>query len=94
MNPKKEKRGFLLGGYWGSIVAFFPLMGNLDCLESVEGKSDHYILCWFDDMAEDLNKSFRRLVGVTFSSEVSFVVDERGKRTYKASFKAKGGKLE
>ena len=86
---KSEKEG-----YQGTISAFFPLMGNLDCLSSVEGKQDHYVICWFDDKVEDIDESFRRLAGVTFSSEVSYVVDERGKRTYNAKFKAKHGKLE
>lgn len=82
------------GDYWGTINSFFPLMGNLDCLSSVEGKQDYYVICWFDDKVEDLNQSFRRLAGVTFSSEVPYAVDERGKRTYNARFKAKHGKLE
>jgi hypothetical protein len=81
-------------GYVGKINSFFPLMGNLDCLSSVEGKADHYVICWFDDKGENLNESFRRLAGVTFSSDVPYVVDERGKRTYNARFKAKIGKLE
>jgi hypothetical protein len=86
---KSEKEGYL-----GKITSFFPLMGNLDCLSSVEGKQDNYVLCWFDDKVEDIDESFRRLAGVTFSSEVPYVVDERGKRTYNARFKAKHGKLE
>jgi hypothetical protein len=81
-------------GYLGKINSFFPLMGNLDCLSSVEGKQDYYVICWFDDKVEDLNKSFRRLAGVTFPSEVTYVIDERGKRTYNARFTAKIGKLE
>ena len=86
---KSEKEG-----YNGIINSFFPLMGNLDCLSSVEGKKDIYVICWFDDNVESLNKSYRRLAGVTFTSEVQYVVDERGKRTYDARFKAKMGKLE
>lgn len=80
--------------YQGKINNFFPLMGNLDCLSSVEGKQDHYVICWFDDKIEDLDKSFRRLAGVTFTSDVSYVIDTKGKRTYAAKFKAKHGKLE
>jgi hypothetical protein len=80
--------------YVGKINAFFPLMGNLDCLSSVEGKQDHYVICWFDDKIEDIDESFRRLAGVTFTSDVPYVVDARGKRTYTAKFKAKHGKLE
>ena len=78
----------------GEIKAFFPLMGNLDCLSSVEGRQDHYVICWFDDEIENLDESFRRLAGVTFLSDVPYVVDERGKRTYNAKFKAKHGKLK
>ena len=80
-------------GYAGKIDAFFPLMGNLDCLSSVEGKQDHYVICWFDDKVNDLNASFRRLGGVSFISDVPYVVDEKGKRTYTAKFEAKYGKL-
>ena len=81
-------------GYQGKMDAFFPLMGNLDCLSSVEGKQDQYVICWFDDKVEDIDESFRRLAGVTFFSDVPYVVDKRGKRTYSAKFKAKYGKLE
>lgn len=80
--------------YWGTINSFFPLMGNIDYISSVEGKKDHYVICWFDDTVEDLNESFRRLAGVTFPSEVPYVVDERGKRTYNARFNARTGKIE
>ena len=86
---KSEKEG-----YFGKISSFFTLMGNLDCISSVEGKQDHYVVCWFDDNIEDINESFRRLTGVTFSSDVAYVIDERGKRTYEAEFKASHGKLK
>lgn len=82
------------GGYLGKINSFFPLMGNLDCLSSVEGKQDRYVICWFDDKVEDIDESFRRLIGVTFSSDVTYGVDERGKRTYEAEFDALNGKLK
>ena len=80
-------------GYQGKINSFFPLMGNLDCLSSVEGKQDQYVICWFDDEVKDLDESFRRLGGVTFTSDVPYVVNEKGKRTYNAQFKAKYGKV-
>ena len=86
---KSEKEGYV-----GKVNSFFPLMGNLDCLSSVEGKQDHYVICWFDDAVEDLDESFRRLSGVAFSSDVTYVVDGRTKRVYDAKFKAKFGKLE
>lgn len=78
----------------GEITGFFPLMGNLDCISSVEGLADKYVICWFDDTVEDMNLAFRRLTGVSFSSDFSFVLDEKGKRTYNAQFKALAGKLE
>ena len=81
-------------GIYGKINSFFPLMGNLDYISSVEGKQDHHVICWFDDTIEDLNESFRRLTGVTFSSKIDNVVDERGKKTYEAKFKALHGKLK
>jgi len=86
---KSEKEGYI-----GKISSFFPLMGNLDCLSSLEGKQDHYVICWFDDKVEDINESFRRLAGVTFSSDMPYVVDARGKRTYNGQFKAKHAKLK
>lgn len=79
--------------FWGIIEDFFSLMGNVDYISSKEGTSDRYILCWFDDAEEDFNKSWRRLVGVTFPSGVAFKTDERGKRTYTANFKAEHGKI-
>ena len=82
------------GGYWGTINSFFPLMGNLDWLSSVEGKKDYYVICWFDDKVESLNESYRRLAGVTFPDDVAYRIDEKGKRTYNARFTAKIGKLE
>ena len=82
------------GDYVGSIVGFFPLMGDLESINTAKGKSDSYVLCWFDDSVGDFDKSFRRLAGVTFPSGISYVVDDNGKRTYKASFEAKYGKLE
>ena len=67
--PEKE------GAINGKIHAFFPLMRNLDCISSEEGKNDRYIICWFDDNEVDFNRAFRRLTGVTFPSGVQYVVD-------------------
>ena len=77
----------------GEITDFFPLMGTLDSLSTMGGIADKYIICWFDDTVNDLSLAFRRLVGVTFSSKISFIVDAKGKRTYNAKFKAKNGKI-
>jgi len=77
----------------GEIIDFFPLMGTLDSLSTIEGIADKYIICWFDDTVDNLSLAFRRLVGVTFSSKISFIVDEKGKLTYNAKFKAKNGKV-
>ena len=73
---------------------FFHLMGDVDCISTDEGKADRYVLCWFDNREDDFGKAFRRLTGVTFSEGTSCVTDERGKRTYRATFEAKHGKLE
>jgi len=86
---KSEKEGI-----FGRINSFFPLMGNLENILSIEGKQDLHVICWFDDTVEDLNESFRRLTGVTFSSNVNCIIDERGKKTYQAKFKASHGKLK
>jgi len=87
---KSEKEGAIKG----KIHAFFPLMGNLDCISSGEGKNDSYIICWFDDNEEDFNRAYRRLTGVTFPSGVQYMVDAKGKRTYNAAFNAQHGKIK
>ena len=86
--PEKE------GAIKGRIHDFFPLMGNLDCISSEEGKNDSYIICWFDDNEEDFNRAFIRLTGLTFPSGLQYVVDPKGKRTYNTTFNAKYGKIE
>ena len=77
----------------GEIKNFFPLMGTLDSLSSIEGTAKKYVICWFDDTVDDLSLAFRRLAGVTFSSKVSFTTDTNGKRTYNAKFKAIKAKI-
>ncbi len=77
----------------GNISDFFPLMGDIDYVSSEEGKSDRYIICWFDDSEDDFSKSWRRLIGVTFSQGLTFSTNRKGKRTYNASFSAGSGKL-
>jgi hypothetical protein len=78
----------------GHIEDFFALMGNLVYVSFKGGESDRYIMCWFDDKVDDFYQAGRRLVGVTFPPNMSFTVDERGKRTYNTTFKAEYGKLE
>jgi len=78
----------------GNIEDFFPLMGEIDYLSTKEGKADRYVLCWFDDSEDDFGRAFRRLTGATFPEGIKFVTDEKGKRTYNASFEAEHGKLE
>jgi hypothetical protein len=73
---------------------FFPLMGDIDCISSEEGKADRYVLCWFDDRFDDFGKAFRRLTGVTFLEGIKCVNDEKGKTSCNADFEAKHGKLE
>ncbi|HER54317.1 MAG TPA: hypothetical protein ENO13_00245 [Candidatus Bathyarchaeota archaeon] len=77
-----------------SLQDFFPLMGDIDCLSTPEGKSDKYVVCWFDTKVDDFKEAFRRLTGVSFSEDVNCVLDPRGKRTYNADFVAKHAKLE
>jgi len=80
--------------FHGNIEDFFPLMGEIDYLSTKEGKADRYVLCWFDDSEDDFGRAFRRLTGATFPEGIKFVTDEKGKRTYNASFEAEHGKLE
>jgi hypothetical protein len=78
----------------GSIRDFFTLMGDADYLSSPKGVVDHYVVCWFDDTEPDMNKDLRRLRGVTLTSKVAYVLNESGKRTYNATFKAEQAKLK
>ena len=73
---------------------FFPIMGQIDYVSSKEGKTDAYVLCWFDDTIDDFGKAFRRLTGVTFHEGISCVNDSKGKVTCNTRFEAKLGKLE
>jgi hypothetical protein len=77
----------------GAIKDFFTLMGDADYLSSPEGAIDHYVVCWFDDAEPDMRKDLRRLRGVTLNGKVTCVINESGKRTYNASFKAEHAKL-
>ena len=78
----------------GNVEDFFALMGNLDYISFKGGEIDRYVLCWFDYKEDDFIQAARRLSSVTFPPGISFTVDERGKRTYKTTFKAEYGKLE
>lgn len=78
----------------GSIRDFFTLMGDADYLSSPKGMVDHYVMCWFDDAEPDMLKDLRRLNGVTLTSKVDYVLNEGGKRTYNATFKAEHAKLK
>ena len=79
----------------GKIEDFFTLMGDVDYLVTPEGVSDHYVLCWFDDMEPDMTKDLRRLRGVKFNGQVSVSENPKtGKRTYNGNFKAEQAKLK
>lgn len=80
--------------YSGVIKDFFTLMGDADYLSSDEGKTDHYVMCWFDDTQSDMTHDLRRLRGVRFSGSVTCSVSEKThKRTYNAVFNAEQAKL-
>ena len=76
----------------GIIKDFFPLMGDVEYLSSEKGISNRYVLCWFDNEEENFNKSWRRVLGVSFPSGISLDVNAM-KKTYNAVFKAEKGKL-
>jgi hypothetical protein len=80
-------------GYEGVIEDFFPLMGDIEPVTSDAGREDRYILCWTDDAEEDPDRSWKRLIGVTFPDEIDITVNERGKKTYNAKFSAAKGKI-
>lgn len=78
----------------GEIEDFFTLMGDADYLSSAEGSKDHYVMCWFDDTEPDMTKDLRRMRGVTFEGKVTYAINNGGKRTYNAAFKAEHAKLK
>ncbi len=79
----------------GAIDDFFTLMGDADYLSSAEGKTDHYVICWFDDAEPDMSKDLRRLRGVRFIGDVTCAENEQThKRTYNAVFKAEQAKIK
>ncbi len=79
----------------GKIQDFFTLMGDADYLSSSEGKSDHFVMCWFDDAEPDMTKDLRRLHGVRINGEVTKTENEKThKRTYNASFSAEQAKIK
>jgi hypothetical protein len=79
--------------YKGYIKDFFSLMGDSDYISSADGLRDRYVLCWFDDLEDDFSKAAQRLFGVVFPNGVSYITNERGKRTYNTHFMAQNGKL-
>jgi hypothetical protein len=78
----------------GKLEDFFTLMGDADYLLSAEGARDHYVMCWFDDTEADTTRDLRRLRGVTLKGKVTCALNESGKRTYNAAFKAEHAKLK
>ena len=78
----------------GKVEDFFTLMGDADYLSTSEGVADHYVVCWFDDTEPDMTKDLRRMHGVTFTGKVNCSLNEGGKRTYNAAFKAEHAKLK
>ncbi|MGD8566248.1 MAG: hypothetical protein PVF96_07875 [Candidatus Bathyarchaeota archaeon] len=80
-------------GFDGIIKDFFPLMGDAEYLSLEEGISDRYVLCWFDDEEENFDKSWRRVLGVSFPSGISLDINAMKKKTYNGVFKAEKGKL-
>lgn len=94
----KAKQVTLTGGkdpkYRGAIKDFFTLMGDADYLSSDEGKTDHYVMCWFDDTQPDMTRDLRRLRGVRFNGSITCTVSGKNhKRTYNAAFNAEQAKL-
>lgn len=81
------------GEVTGRLEDFFTLMGDADYLSSAKGAADRYIMCWFDDTEPDMTRDLRRLRGVTLQGKVTFVLNQAGKRTYNAAFKAEHAKL-
>jgi hypothetical protein len=79
--------------YTGKLEDFFTLMGDADYLASVEGKADHYVMCWFDDTEPDMTKDLRRLRGVRLTEIFCTVNNKTRKRTYNAAFNTQYAQL-
>ncbi len=78
----------------GKIEDFFTLMGDSDYLSSADGKSDHYVMCWFDDTIPNMTNDLCRLRGVRVDGDVTCSLNEQThKRTYNASFTAEQAQL-
>lgn len=88
ISPKSD------GHVTGSLQDFFTLMGDADYLSSTAGEADHYVMCWFDDSDPEMTRDLRRLRGVTLTGKVNFNLNQSGKRTYNAQFKAEHAKLK
>ena len=75
-------------GTWaGRIEDFFSLMGDIDRIQSDTETEEPYILCIFNN-AERAYDQPDRITGVTFPQRLSFIRDQRGKRTYHGHFVA------
>lgn len=74
----------------GTIAEFFPLMGDIDDIATGTSTLERYVLCWFDDDEDDVDKAWRRLTGVTFPNGVTRTTNDKGKRTYNATFRVTG----
>jgi hypothetical protein len=76
------------GETWaGRIEDFFSLMGDIDRIQSDTETEEPYILCIFNN-AERAYDQPDRITGVTFPQRLSFIRDQRGKRTYHGHFTA------
>ncbi len=81
--------------FTGTLTDFFTLMGDTDYLTTPEGKTDQYVICWFDDDEPDMTKDMRRLRGVRFNGQVIYTENEKThKRTYNAKFSAEQGNVK
>jgi hypothetical protein len=89
VSKKEEATKFKCG-----LEDFFPIMGKLDQISREKGKTDRYVLCWFDDTVDDFGKAFRRLTGVTFQDGIKCVTDKKGKILCNTDFIGKHAKLE
>jgi hypothetical protein len=78
----------------GELEEFFPLIGDFEYLFTDEGKTDNYVLCWFDDTEDDFSTAFRRLTGVIFPQGIQCEINDKGKKVCNATFSAKQGKLQ
>jgi hypothetical protein len=71
----------------GRIEDFFPLMGDINGIQSDPTGMNRYVLCIYSEGEKPFDQP-DQLSGIIFPRGLSFIRDQYGKRTYHGSFQA------